>query len=73
MIPDLRKTFFVKWALVFSYAVALLVILSFEWLIVFVMSINYAFHVEHAAVVYVNVVFIEHLVKFAVWRKVLIN
>ena len=39
----------------------------------FIMCVNYAFHVGHAAVAYFNVVFIEQLVKFVLWREVLIN
>ena len=39
----------------------------------FVMCINYVFHSGHTAVLYLNVVFIEQLVKFVVQRKVLIN
>ena len=42
-----------------------------DWL--FFCYAYYVFHVEHAAVAYFNVVFIEELVKFVVSREVLIN
>ena len=58
----------------FSYAVACPCNIIF-WRVdhLFVMRINYVFHVGHAAVAHFNVVFIEQLVKFVVSRKILIN
>ena len=61
-------------SLVFSYAIACscnIVFLRIDYL--FVMRINYVFHVGHAAVAYFHVDFIEQLVKFVVSRKVLIS
>ena len=61
----------------FSYEVACscnVILWSIAYL--FVMRIDYIFHVGHAAVAYVayfKVVFIEQLAKFVVSRKVLIN
>ena len=74
MILALFKTllvrhFFVKWALVFSYAVTCscnIIFCRVDYL--FVMHINYVFDVWPAVVAYFNNVFIEQLVKF-VWCR----
>ena len=58
----------------FPHAVAYscnIILLRVDYL--FVVRINYVFHVGHTAVAYCNVVFIEQLVKFVVSRKVLVN
>ena len=65
--------FFVEWAFVFSYTVACscnIIFWGIDYL--FVMRINYVFHVGHAAVAYFNVTFIEQLVKFVASREVLL-
>ena len=58
----------------FSYAVARSCNIIF-WRVdyLFVIRINFVFHVGHAALAYFNAAFIEQLVKFAVSRKALIN